>query len=96
MKNEMQFAKGLENLINRYSMENGSDTPDFILAGFLVNCLRQFNQAVTEREQWYGRKTTTPERQEMVECGGCERQIPRDANPCPECGCEFPTPARRG
>jgi len=55
MKNELQFAKGLEQLINQYSMENGSDTPDFILAGFLVNCLRQFDSAVREREHWHGR-----------------------------------------
>lgn len=49
------FARDLESLINRHSMENGSDTPDFILAGYLLACLRSWNAAMTAREGWYGR-----------------------------------------
>ena len=41
--------------INRRSAENGSDTPDFILAGFLAACLRSFDRSVRARERWYGR-----------------------------------------
>lgn len=37
-------------------MENGSNTPDFILAQYLVNCLLSFNSAVQCREKWYGRE----------------------------------------
>ena len=51
-----QFRKELEGLINRYSMENGSDTPDFILAGYMAGCLDAFDTAMTAREMWYGRK----------------------------------------
>lgn len=51
-----QFRKELENLINRYSKENGSDTPDFILARYLTNALENFDAAVKERESWYGRQ----------------------------------------
>jgi len=50
-----EFMKELEGLINKYSQENGSDTPDFILAEYLVGCLRNFNNTVKEREEWYGR-----------------------------------------
>lgn len=50
------FQEALENLINQYSMENGSDTPDYILAKYMNNCLENFNDIVTERETWYGRK----------------------------------------
>lgn len=50
-----QFAKGLESLINRFSQENGSDTPDFILAQYLLGCLSAWNDAVKMREKWYGR-----------------------------------------
>ena len=53
MKNE--FKRQLESLINRYSKENESNTPDFILAKYLVGCLEAFNQATKEREKWYGR-----------------------------------------
>lgn len=53
---ETTFQKELENLINRYGQENGSDTPDFILAQYLHGCLRAFNIAVVDRENWYGRR----------------------------------------
>ena len=42
----MTFEKELENLINIHSMENDSDTPDFILAEYLRKCLAAFNVAV--------------------------------------------------
>jgi hypothetical protein len=48
-----QFRKELEQLINRHSLENGSDTPDFMLAGYLVDCLAAFDKAVTQRTRWY-------------------------------------------
>lgn len=50
-----EFRKGLEELINRNSMENGSDTPDHILASYLASCLFAFDLAVQGRETWYGR-----------------------------------------
>jgi len=49
------FRKELEVLINKHSRENGSNTPDFILADYLQNCLMAFDSAVFAREQWYGR-----------------------------------------
>ena len=52
-----EFRIELEQLLNRHSMENGCDTPDFILARYLINALDNFNNAVNERETWYGRKT---------------------------------------
>jgi len=50
------FAQELTSLVNRYSQEADSDTPDFILAAYLVNGLVAFNNAVKAREQWYGRE----------------------------------------
>lgn len=52
---ESQFQKELARLINEYSKENDSDTPDFILARYLNAVLDNFNAAVMDREQWYGR-----------------------------------------
>lgn len=49
------FRKELEELINQHSMENGSDTPDFILAQYLTDCLETFDKATKAREAWYGR-----------------------------------------
>jgi hypothetical protein len=45
----------LREVINRHSAENGSDTPDFILAQYLHGCLSLFDYAVRKREDWYGR-----------------------------------------
>ena len=50
-----EFRKELESLVNRHSGENGSNTPDFILADYLTDCLVAFDRAVNRRESWYGR-----------------------------------------
>jgi hypothetical protein len=52
---EVGFMDELASLLNRYSKENGSDTPDFILAQYLSDCLAAWNRAVNERTEWYGR-----------------------------------------
>jgi hypothetical protein len=48
------FRGELEQLINLHSKENGSNTPDFILAGFLTDCLDTFDRTVKCRDDWYG------------------------------------------
>lgn len=52
---ESKFEKELTALINSHSMENDSDTPDFILAKYMWNALENFNQTVNAREKHYGR-----------------------------------------
>lgn len=52
------FVKELREVINKHSRENGSNTPDFILSGFIEDCLNAFDCAVKQRESWYGRKNT--------------------------------------
>lgn len=51
-----EFQRELESLINQHSVENGSGTPDFILANYLKGCLDVFNSAVLRRDEWYGTK----------------------------------------
>lgn len=53
--NAATFRADLEKLLNRCSMENSSNTPDFILAKYLQACLDAFSGAVRERERWHGR-----------------------------------------
>ena len=50
------FEKELEELINKHSKENESDTPDFILAAYLSSCLKTFDDATKSRDKWYGVK----------------------------------------
>ena len=52
-----KFERELVTLINRHCMENDSDTPDYMLAEYIVKCLEAFNQTVKRRERWYGRGT---------------------------------------
>lgn len=56
MSSECEFEKELESAINRCSQENASDTPDFILATYLKECLLAFNKASRHREKWYGKE----------------------------------------
>lgn len=52
-----EFREELVNLINRHSMENGSNTPDFILANYLMLQIESFDTTVNRREEWYGRES---------------------------------------
>ncbi len=56
---ESEFRRDLATVLNRHSRENGSDTPDFVLAQYLAGCLAVFDQAVAQREAWHGRRTPT-------------------------------------
>lgn len=51
----MPLANEIRAAINRYSRENVSNTPDFILAEYLMACLVAFESASMRREDWYGR-----------------------------------------
>lgn len=45
----------LTSLLNKYSVENRSDTPDFILAEYMMNCLAAYSSAVKLRDSWHRR-----------------------------------------
>jgi hypothetical protein len=55
------FEKELENLLNRHNKEIDSNTPDFLLAEYLRDCLGTWNRYVTARERWYGRSKVSQE-----------------------------------
>lgn len=48
------FTTELRQLINRYSKENGSHTPDFLLAEYLAACLTAYESVITQRDKWFG------------------------------------------
>lgn len=50
------FREALKVLINAYSQEQDSNTPDFILARYLDNCLKAYEIAVNRRDRWYSTK----------------------------------------
>jgi len=49
------FENELKDLINCHSKENESNTPDFILAQYMTDCLKVFTTTIQQRETWYGR-----------------------------------------
>lgn len=50
------FVEELQCLINRYSIENESNTPDFILAKYMLTSLINWQDTCKAREEWYGKK----------------------------------------
>ena len=45
------FRSDLTSLINKHSKENGSDTPDYLLANFLIACMDAFDLTVRRRDE---------------------------------------------
>jgi hypothetical protein len=56
-----ELAHDLAAMLNKHSAENASNTPDFILAEYLLGCLAAFNVATQQRETWYGRDAAPSE-----------------------------------
>jgi len=48
-----EFREELTSLINGCCLESGSDTPDYVLADYLVECLRNFNKTIKLRDKHY-------------------------------------------
>jgi hypothetical protein len=43
----------IEEVINKHSAENGSNTPDFILANHLIGCIANFDATTKQRDEWW-------------------------------------------
>ena len=48
-----QLVDDFAEVINKRSIENFSNTPDFILAEYLVRCLENWNQTIYQRNTWF-------------------------------------------
>lgn len=46
------FKAELTALINKHSLERGSNTPDYILADYLCRCLVMYQEAIKLRDMW--------------------------------------------
>ena len=49
------FLRELSALINKHALENGSNTPDFLLATYLAECLHTFDHVMQQRAEWWNR-----------------------------------------
>lgn len=50
------FKEALKSLINRYSIESGSNTPDYFLVEYILDCLEAYSRTVYRRDKHYGFK----------------------------------------
>lgn len=46
-----RFTNELTRLINIYSIDNKTNTPDFVLANYLIRCLEAYELAVNTKEK---------------------------------------------
>lgn len=54
------FERELGELINKYSREVDSHTPDFILAAYIERCLENWAESIQARDKWYGERNAPP------------------------------------
>lgn len=59
------FESELRTLINKYSKESASNTPDYILSAFLAGCLKSWELTTNERDKHYG-ANFDPENQNTI------------------------------
>lgn len=54
MGDDCELKTELSDVLNRLSRENESDTPDFLLADYMLDSLRAYEHAVKARDKWFG------------------------------------------
>ena len=62
-KKKQKLIGAFEEIINLYSLEKDSNTPDFILAEYLYDCLMAAQLLIGKRTVWYnpeGKGTLAP------------------------------------
>jgi hypothetical protein len=81
-KNETLVQK-IASALNCHSMENGSNTPDFLLAEYLLDSLAAWNKCIVARAKWYG----VPVKNGVLsEADGALVEPVELGTFCPECG----------
>lgn len=82
----MPLKDKIREQINISCAENGSDTPDYILAEYLIDCLAAFDKAVLARTKHYGKEVSIPKQDLCVFCARLsEEQIAREGALIPVC-----------
>lgn len=87
----MELRREIEQAINRCGAEAGSDTPDWVLAEFLLGCLSSFDKAVLARTAWHGdqgQSGAQPSAPIAAPQGWLVERVPQapEGNPAPDQG----------
>lgn len=54
IKNVAEFKKELTYLINKHSIENHGDVPDYMLSEYVMRCIFAVGVLCEERDAWFG------------------------------------------
>jgi len=60
MADPARLRRELTDLLNAHGADSRSGTPDFVLAEYLLNCLKSFDMAVIRRDSWQGQPAADP------------------------------------
>lgn len=47
------FRHDLAKLVNKYSLENVANIPDYVIAAYMVNCFIALNKAMNDRNDFF-------------------------------------------
>ena len=81
----MSLSDEIRAAINGCSRENESNTPDFILAEYLMACLVAFESASRRREKWYGQHLSIGGNARQLEVPPANGEQQANTAICPEC-----------
>ena len=48
-----EIVRDIAQVVNKYSLEQESQTPDYILAEYMLKSLSNFNRLMRDRDYWY-------------------------------------------
>jgi hypothetical protein len=51
---EGTLEQEIETLLNKNCIDDDTDTPDFILAEYLMGCLKTYKETIAARDKWFG------------------------------------------
>ena len=49
------LTREISSVLNKYIQENRSNTPDYMLAEFMLGCLNVYENTISKREVWFNR-----------------------------------------
>lgn len=55
IKDKSEITTALSKLLNEHGIDSQTDTPDYILANYLVECLEAYVKAIDARRAWWGK-----------------------------------------
>jgi len=50
------IVRDIAQVVNKYSLEQESQTPDYILAEYMLKSLSDLNRLMRDRDYWYGER----------------------------------------